>query len=298
VRKVGYTMVEDKEQPLARVERQVQEVKRATVNHRDEIVGPWSELGEAVRLEELEGEVDWLGITDKQKEAVLSREVDFSKITRDQLNNAFERLGSYDLEIDVDERPARRLFDEANYVKAVAKAGRVPFGEQMEQVRPVTRNLIESVTADAWPRAAAIVDFGIDSQQHYEALYYPIRNGEIAPSVLDAAMGNGARLTELTRHAPGNPHKEILFHTSWDELLGREPWQAEQQADSSTVAADTQSDQAAARPRADAGARAQPPHPWPSEIAKANRERQAGRDQAEASSGNGKAKDHDGGHSM
>ena len=25
---------------------------------------------------------------------------------------------------------------------------------------------------DAWPRAGAIVDFGLKSQEHYEALYY------------------------------------------------------------------------------------------------------------------------------
>jgi hypothetical protein len=75
---------------------------------------------------------------------------------------------------------------------------------------------------DRWPRSGAIVDFGIDSQQHYDSLYYPIRNGEIAPSVLDAAMGHGEKLTELVRNAPSNPHKNIRFYTSWDELLGRD----------------------------------------------------------------------------
>jgi hypothetical protein len=75
---------------------------------------------------------------------------------------------------------------------------------------------------DSWPRSAAVVDFGLDSQKHYEALYYPIRNEEIPPVVLDAAMGHGEKLTELARNAPGNPHKNISFHTAWDDLLGRD----------------------------------------------------------------------------
>jgi hypothetical protein len=59
------------------------------------------------------------------------------------------------------------------------------FDEQLVQVRPVTRQLIESVMLDVWPsHPAVIVDFGIDSQQHYEALYYPIRNREILPQHL------------------------------------------------------------------------------------------------------------------
>jgi hypothetical protein len=220
------------EPPLDRVERQLREWKH---NNSPEFrpdpatgrIGPgtyrpaedtWAILPEAGKLHVLEGELDWSAVGDRAKEALLVREVDFSKITRDQLNDVYQQLGSD----DIDERPARRLFDKANYAQAVANAHRVPFDEQMEQVRPVTRNLIESIMLDAWPRNAAIVDFGIDSQRHYEALYYPIRNHEIAPLVLDAAMGHGEKLTELVRAAPNNPHKDIQFDTSWDELLGRE----------------------------------------------------------------------------
>ena len=35
---------------------------------------------------------------------------------------------------------------------------------------------------DVWPRNAAIVDFGIRSQEHYESLYYPLRHGDHASS--------------------------------------------------------------------------------------------------------------------
>jgi hypothetical protein len=100
------------EEPLERIERQMQEVKKATVNSSRQIVGSWSELDDAARLRELELEVEWPLVSEEQKETLLAREVDFSEISRDQLNAIYEDLGSYD--IDVDERAARRLFDKAN----------------------------------------------------------------------------------------------------------------------------------------------------------------------------------------
>jgi hypothetical protein len=94
--------------------------------------------------------------------------------------------------------------------------------EQLDRVRPATRNLFGSIFLDAWPSPAAIVDFGIDSQKHYEALYYPILAGEIMPQALDAALGHGAKLTAMTREAATNPHKDVEFHTSWDLIFMRE----------------------------------------------------------------------------
>jgi hypothetical protein len=95
------------------------------------------------------------------------------------------------------------------------------FWEEFSQIRPVTRDLIESVMLDSWPRNSAIVDFGIESQRHYEALYYPIRANEISPRALDDALGHGEKLTRLVRGAASNPHKDIAFRTSWDVMLGR-----------------------------------------------------------------------------
>ncbi|MBX6312457.1 MAG: hypothetical protein IRY99_05985 [Isosphaeraceae bacterium] len=94
------------------------------------------------------------------------------------------------------------------------RAKHAEFQKQLGQVRPVTRNLIESVMLDAWPRHAAIVDFGLDSQKHYEALYYPIREWEIMPAALDKALGHGGKLTELVREARSNPHRDVEFSTS------------------------------------------------------------------------------------
>lgn len=96
------------------------------------------------------------------------------------------------------------------------------FAEQLLSVRPTTRNLVTSILMDAWPSHAAVVDFGIDSQKHYEALYYPIREAEIMPKALDAALGHGEKLTAMTRDAASNPHKDVQFHTSWDVILGRD----------------------------------------------------------------------------
>jgi hypothetical protein len=88
----------------------------------------------------------------------------------------------------------------------------------MTAIRDTTRNLVETIWADEWPRDGAVVDFGIKSQAHDEALYYGLRDGQITPEQLDAAMGNGRALTELVNAAPHNAHKDIAFRTDWDGL--------------------------------------------------------------------------------
>lgn len=92
-----------------------------------------------------------------------------------------------------------------------------------DAIRPITERLLRAVLLDMWPDHTAIVDFGIDSQAHYEALYYPIRAGEITPEALDAALGHGRKLTELVQRAPSNPHHGLAFQTSWDVIFGRVP---------------------------------------------------------------------------
>jgi hypothetical protein len=82
-------------------------------------------------------------------------------------------------------------------------------------VRDTTRSLVESIMRDVWPRRGAIVDIGLDSQGHHEALYYLIREGETTPAQLDAAVGKGDALTALARPARRNPHKEVRFRTYW-----------------------------------------------------------------------------------
>jgi hypothetical protein len=90
-------------------------------------------------------------------------------------------------------------------------------------VRPLTQALYDALVWNAWPDSpAAIVDFGLDSQEHYEALYYPVRAGEITLEALDQALGSGPKLTALARSAKSNPHKDIVFRTAYDELLEEE----------------------------------------------------------------------------
>lgn len=90
-------------------------------------------------------------------------------------------------------------------------------------IRPLTHELVTAIMLDKLPESPAIVtDFGIESQQHYEALYYPVRAGEITAEQLDEALGNGPKLTELVRRSPSNPHKEITFRTPWEDLTPQE----------------------------------------------------------------------------
>lgn len=83
-------------------------------------------------------------------------------------------------------------------------------------IRDTTRNLVEAIWLDTWPRNAAVVDFGLRSQEHYEALYYGVRAGEITPEALDATLGKGQELTALARSSRSNPHRDITFGTDWD----------------------------------------------------------------------------------
>jgi hypothetical protein len=110
------------------------------------------------------------------------------------------------------------------------------FIEELGQVRPVTRRLIEAVLADLWPPTAAVVNFGIDSRQHYEALSHPIRAGEIMPRALDEALGDGGKLTALARQAPSNPHPDVRFSNPWDRVLGRHGGRADGEAESAGLA--------------------------------------------------------------
>ena len=58
--------------------------------------------------------------------------------------------------------------------------------------------------------------FDLATQEHYEAIYCGLRNGEITPAALNDAFLDGPRLTELVRSAPSNPHKGITFESERD----------------------------------------------------------------------------------
>lgn len=86
-------------------------------------------------------------------------------------------------------------------------------------VRPLVQHLFESFKKGVWPEGpAAVTDFGIDSQEHFEALCIPVRKGEISADDLDRALGNGPLLTKLVRQAASNPHISIEFKTPYDDF--------------------------------------------------------------------------------
>lgn len=88
-------------------------------------------------------------------------------------------------------------------------------------MRPVTKDCFDSMMMDEWPGNAAICDFGLHTQQHYEAIYYPARAREITIEQLDEILGSGPKITELVRKCSSNPRKDITFKTLWS-LIGGE----------------------------------------------------------------------------
>lgn len=84
-------------------------------------------------------------------------------------------------------------------------------------VRPATQNLFDSLCLDVWPRNAAIVDFGLDSTEHYGALQHAVKHDGVTAQQLDDALGDGPKLTALIEE--DNPYYGVAFQTAWD-LLG------------------------------------------------------------------------------
>lgn len=91
------------------------------------------------------------------------------------------------------------------------------------QLQRTADSLVVAVMLDNWPSPAAVVDFGITDQLHYEALYYPIRNGEITADKLFAVVGNGEGITKLVDscHATkirirADGQNKVVFKTVFD----------------------------------------------------------------------------------
>jgi hypothetical protein len=86
----------------------------------------------------------------------------------------------------------------------------------MERNRTADSLVYAMKYCDGWPSGPACVDFGLVSQLHYEALYYPIRRGEVTADKLQETMlQGGAALTALVKSLPSNPHKHVVFHNPY-----------------------------------------------------------------------------------
>ncbi len=95
-------------------------------------------------------------------------------------------------------------------------------GEAPEQ-RPLhdwtmAENVVMAMDFDKWPSAAACVDFGLSTPNHYAAMQQAMRKG-LTSYELDRVLGNGKAITELvsfTQHGEHTP--TIKFSTPYDEL--------------------------------------------------------------------------------
>jgi hypothetical protein len=93
--------------------------------------------------------------------------------------------------------------------------------QKTKYIRPVTQGLVETILLGTELTPGAIVDFGIDTPDHYQALSRAVLSGRIDGVQLDAALGDGVKLTALVNQAQCNPHG-VAFHTSWDVIFGRD----------------------------------------------------------------------------
>jgi hypothetical protein len=106
------------------------------------------------------------------------------------------------------------------------------------QLRPATKHLVEHLLADRPLMPASIVDFGVDSPEHYRALKAVLLSesdfseteleaGRALEGLrkrileLEAALGNGSRLNALVKRYAPEYVGRVQFQTDWDVLLGR-----------------------------------------------------------------------------
>ena len=69
---------------------------------------------------------------------------------------------------------------------------------------------------DKWPRAAGVVDFGLDSTEHFGALQHAIKHDKITIEILDDAFGDGKKLTNLIKN--DNPYYGVVFKAAYDDM--------------------------------------------------------------------------------
>lgn len=82
-------------------------------------------------------------------------------------------------------------------------------------MRSVTQDIWDSMLLDVWPRMAAVVDFGLDTQEHYNAFHEVVRQRLATIEELDEALGSGPALTKLARRGR---NKSIVFKTAYDDM--------------------------------------------------------------------------------
>ena len=81
--------------------------------------------------------------------------------------------------------------------------------------RQTTKNLHDALILDTWPSTATLVDFGLDGwggtnpQTLYAAFQRAVKHNGVTIEQLDAALGDGPKLSELVG---------ATVKTVWDEM--------------------------------------------------------------------------------
>ena len=106
------------------------------------------------------------------------------------------------------------------------------------KLRPITRHLAIALLFDLSLTPPELVDFGVDTDNHYRALKAVLLGGLASADArsavhqtdqalcervkeLDHAYGHGPRLNALVRKYAPAYAQMVHFYTSWDELFGR-----------------------------------------------------------------------------
>ena len=90
-------------------------------------------------------------------------------------------------------------------------AGRAKRFTAHPKIDPATRDLVAAILEDGIPAYDTMLAFGIETEWHFEALFYAFWEGDFTAEELDACRGDGEKLTELVFKAPNNPHRFITF---------------------------------------------------------------------------------------
>jgi hypothetical protein len=102
----------------------------------------------------------------------------------------------------------------------------------IDNMNTTANSLVDAVLMDEWPSMPTVIDYGIRTQKHYEALYFPIRRGEVTAGQLHSACLNGGKaLTKLISSLSSNPHKHLEFDNPYpifsEEDCRFEDWELE-----------------------------------------------------------------------
>lgn len=81
--------------------------------------------------------------------------------------------------------------------------------------------LMVALAADGWPAHAQVVEFGIQSSLHYDALQEAARLG-VSAYEFDRVLGDGKAITELVRAVTTDTQLHVEFETPYDRFYGFE----------------------------------------------------------------------------